>query len=77
MFFAFDFSRPITSEWINIFHWLLILRRAYLAIKNLPPPLSYGCEAKYVYAPIMTDVLSVPLELMKLSVYGCKTNCKI
>ena len=55
---------------------ILVLRRAYLAITNLPSPLSYGWEAKDdVYVPIMTDELPVPLELMELKMCGCKTSC--
>ena len=75
-FFAFDISLPITSKSINILHRLLVLRRTYLAITKLPSLLGYGWEAKYnVYVRSMTDVLPVPLELMKLNLCGCKTSC--
>ena len=52
----------------------LNLRRAYLAITNLLS-LGHGWEAKDgVYMPSRTDELSVPLELMELSVCRCKTS---
>ena len=53
----------------------LVLRRAYLAITNLPFPLGHGWETKDdVYELIMKDELPVPTELMELSVCGCKTS---
>ena len=53
----------------------LVLRRAYLAITNLPMPLGYGWEAKDdVYMLIMTYELPLLLEFMELSVCGCKTS---
>lgn len=52
----------------------LILRRAYLAMMNLPWPLDYDWEAKDdVNVTIMTDELPVLLELIELSVCLCKT----
>lgn len=52
----------------------LILRRAYLAMMNLPLPLDYDWEAKdHVNVTIMTDELPVLLELIELSVCLCKT----
>ena len=53
----------------------LVLRRAYLAITNIPLPLGHGWDAKDdVYVPTRTDELPVLLELMELSVCGCKTR---
>ena len=53
----------------------LVLRRAYLAITNLPLPLGHGWDAKDdVHVPTRTDELPVLLELMELSVCGCKTR---
>ena len=54
---------------------ILVLRRAYVAIMNLPIPLGYGCETKdEVYVPIIIYELPLHSEFMELSVCGCKAS---
>ena len=69
-------KQPALKYEIYINHYItLVFQRAYLAIRNLPSSLGHGWEAKdNVYVSIMTDELPFLLELMELSMCGCKTS---
>ena len=54
----------------------MVLRRAHLAIQNLPHAANYGWEdINSSFTPILTDNLPAPLALIELSVCSCKSDC--
>ena len=55
----------------------LILKRSHIAIQNLPPAENYGWELiSDSIDPILTDNHLVPLQLIELSMCGCKQDCR-
>ena len=74
------FNKLLTTQAVlkyKIFrsHYVTLVLQRALAMTNLPSTLGHGWEAKDdVYVPITTDELPVFLELMRLSMCGCKTR---